>query len=335
MSKSTFTSLRNTFVGVSVVVSVLLCLAWWRPWYVPPVPNLIRVGYLPIYVDLPLFVALEEDFFSDQKVLVEPVRFQSSPDMGVALALDRIDAAASIATSSALGVETRDPGVFKIFLVDAETASEYLSSLLVASSSEVVSVSELKSKVIGSFSGPTAKLFGPLALEALGLARGDYEISEMPIGSHISALETGRVDAVITYEPTATQAVAKYGSRKLVPRLVESNVIDPWQAGIWIISTKFIDRDPDLSIRFSHAIYNAVEFIRRNPDRAKESLSPFTTIDLDVAHDTPNIPFTKVWEADLVTLQRHADMLAEEGMIQRKVEIPDLIMDLLRDKERP
>ena len=52
-----------------------------RKWSLPP----IRIGYLPIYVDLPFFVAMEQDYFSKRELVVEPVCFASSPEIGTAL----------------------------------------------------------------------------------------------------------------------------------------------------------------------------------------------------------------------------------------------------------
>jgi NitT/TauT family transport system substrate-binding protein len=314
-----------SFLVISLVIVIGVAVVWTRPWHTPN-DNSVRVGYLPIYVDLPLFVAEERGFFRDHCLEVRLHRFEASPDMSAALVGGRVDALASVATSSALAIETRDAGRFRIFLVDAETPQFPLSSLLVSSASRIRRVDQLRGKVIASFPGPTARLFAPLALERLGLPRDSYRIQELPIGSHLSALETGRVDAALTYEPTATQGVIKYHSRRLVPAIIETNVISPWQAGLWVISTRLSHERPEVAQRFVMAIYDAVRFIRSNPTEAKRALQRYTTIDPGIAEQTPNIPFTMVGEADLVTLQRHADLLTQHRILSRPVEIGPLIM---------
>jgi len=311
-----------------LVLFILFLFSVWRPWYEVKKDE-INVGYLPIYVDLPLFVAVEEGFFENRDIKVKLIRYQSSPDMASALVSNDVDAVASIATSSALAVESRDPGKFKIFVVDAETPENPLSSLVISSKSNINNPSELKGKLVASFPGPTASLFAPLAFEKYGLKKDDYDIQELQIGSHITALETGKVDALVTYEPTATQAVIKYGAKKLVSGFIEKNVISPWQAGIWIISSSFLKDNKDMSESFVLAIYDAIDFIRNNPDKAKESLSRYTKIDIDIANKTPTIPFTKVWEVDLVTLQKHSDLLTEEGILKKEIDVPLLMMSEL------
>lgn len=330
MSTKSNISAKFVLILISVTIILVVGFAWTRPWY-DEGNRPIRVAYLPIYVDLPLFVAEKEGYFKLRGVEVQLIPFQSSPDMSAALASGNVDAVASIATSSALVLESRDADRFRIFLVDAENPDNYLSSLLIASSSKINNVSDLRGAKIGSFPGPTAKLFGPLALENLGLVAGDYDIVELPIGSHISALEAGIIDAVITYEPTATQAVMKYKSRKLVPALVESHVINPWQAGVWIISKDYAQKYPEKAKSFVLAIYDAIEIIRRNPKQAKKALSFYTKIDIDIATKTPDIPFTKIHEVDLITLQRHADLLKENKIISKSIAIHKLLLKLPDD----
>lgn len=317
--------------GMGVIILIAIILALFRPWHTPSVTALpvVRVAYLPIYVDLPLFVAQERGFFTKHGVKVEMLRFETSADMGSALVGERADAAASIATNSALAIETRDPSRFRIFLVDAETKENPLSALLVSSKSKLQSVKELNGRTIGSFPGPTAQIFAPLALENLGLPKGSYQLQELPVGSHITALESGRIDAVVTYEPTATQAVMRYGSRRLVPALIESNVMSPWQAGVWILGTDFANQHGDTAQRFVRAIYDAVEFIESQPIEAKSALRGYTSIENEVAVKTPDIPFTTVDKADLVALQRQADMLAQHGTLSRQVDIAGLMMTVL------
>ena len=330
MAEGVIRKLWLLLLGLLVVSGIVTILAFnlTQNSEQPPVTSEVRVGYLPIYVDLPLFVAKEKGFFANRGIDVSLHRSESSPDMGASIITGRIDAGASIATSSALAIESRDPGKFNIFLVDAETPTDYLSSLVVRGDDTIKDVIDLKGKKVASFPGPTAQLFGPLALEKLGLERSQYEIIELPIGSHISALQSEAVDALITYEPVATQAVLKRNAVKLVPGLIETNVINPWQAGIWILSKDFTDDNPELAKRFVLAIYDAVDFIRRNPAQAKEALKNYTSIDPEIAQQTPNIPFTKTHEVDKATLQRHVDLLVQHGTLSRPINIEPLIMDI-------
>lgn len=313
---------------IAVIVIGLFSLALIRPWHkTEVVQSTVKVGYLPIYVDLPLFVA-QEQFLKKRGIQATLVRFETSKDMADALASGQIDAAASVATNSALAIETRDPGRFRIFLVDAETPKNPLSSLLVSSSSPVRSVLQLKGKVIGSFPGPTAKIYAPLALARLGLAKGEYSIQEIQAASHITALESGHIDALITYEPYATIAEAEYNARRVVPALIEANLMSPWQAGVWIIRSDFVRRSPEVANKLVYGIYEAVDYLRDHGPEGKQALRGFVDIKPLIAQRTPDIPFTKVSEADFVQLQKHADLLTKEGGLSRTVDVGSLVLNL-------
>ena len=325
MSGKTRRNLSIGLVAMTLVVIAGVWFAWKRPWRPSSSPRTVRVAYLRIYSELPLFVA-EEKEFAARGIRVELVPFESSPNMGAALTSGQVDAIGSIATSSALTIESRDPGRFEVFLVDSETADNYLSSLVVQDDSPIHAVADLKGKTIGSFPGPTKQLFAPMALAKLGLPEGSYTMIELPIGQHEPALAAHKVDAVVTYEPTATEMVMKFHARKLVPALIESNVIDPWQAGMWVVSKDFAGREPATTRAFVEAIYAGLDTVRQDAATAKQALTKYTAIDLSVALQTPNIPFTKIWEVDVKTLQAQANLLEARHILSRHIDVAALLM---------
>ncbi len=287
----------------------------------------ISVGYLPIYVDLPLFVAKDKGFFTKHGIDAELKRFESSPNIGASLINGDIDAGASIATTVVLSTESRDPGKMKIFLVDAENKDNYLSSFVVLNSSGIKLMSDLKGKKIGGFPGPTATIFGKMVLEKFGLnPEKDVQWIELPAANHLSALESKTVDALFSYEPTSTQAVMEKDAMKLLPGAVESHIIEPWQAGVWVLRDNFIKQHTEVSKNFILAINDAVDYIRKNPDSAKSSLLNYTAIKLEVARNTPNIPFTKLSEVDLVTLQKYTDLHFQKALISKKIDVKTMML---------
>ncbi|NJD23501.1 MAG: ABC transporter substrate-binding protein [Melioribacter sp.] len=287
----------------------------------------VKVGYLPIYVDLPLFVAKERGFFEKRGVQVELTRFESSPEIGTSLLNGSIDAGASIATSVVLNIESRDQGKMKVFVVDAENKDNYLSSFVVLKDSKIKNLRDLKGKKIGSFPGPTAVTFGKMVLEKFGINPAtDVEYVELATATHLSALGSKTVDALFTYEPTATQAVLEKNAIKLVPGAVENYIIDPWQAGVWVVNTSFKDKKPELTKKFIMAIYDAIDYMRANPDSSKKALTKYTSIKPEVAKFTPNIPFTKLGEVNLEALQKHSDILMERKVLSKYIDTKKLLL---------
>lgn len=319
---------RNPLSGAAAGLVLLLVLGGSFPGChetskVPPV----KIGYLPIYVDLPLFVAEEEGFFNRHGVEVELVRFASSPEIGTALTTGGADVGASIAFSVVLSNESRDPGQLKIFIVDSENQTNYLSSFVARPGTNIHRLEDLKGKALGVFPGPTAVTFCRLVLEKHGI-NPDADLKkfvELQAASHIPALQSGAVDAVFTYEPTGTQAVMELGADRFLPAAVESEIMSPWQAGVWVMSTRWAAVHPTEANAVTAALYDAVDFIARDPRAAKNALSRFTSIKLAIAEKTPNIPFAKVPDADLTALQRQEDILFERKIVSKRVPVSSLM----------
>jgi ABC-type nitrate/sulfonate/bicarbonate transport system substrate-binding protein len=118
MSLNFFRSLKSSKrLALFSLLIIALAMGGLAVWYFKrPLglgktePPKVRIGYLPIIADLPLFVALEKGYFQKRQLDVEAVRFESSPTMSTAFVNNEIAAVASIASTVALSIESRDPG---------------------------------------------------------------------------------------------------------------------------------------------------------------------------------------------------------------------------------
>jgi NitT/TauT family transport system substrate-binding protein len=288
--------------------------------------DVVRVGYLPIYTDLPLFVAAERGLATARGLRLELTRFESSPLLGTALAGDRIDAATAIALSSALVVESSDPGRFRILFVDAPDTTNYFSSVVVRPDLPIASFAELRGRTIGIFPGPTAALYFGLVAKRFGLdLRRDATVVELAAATHVPALVGGQIDALMTYEPMATEAVMGHGMRRLLPAAIESQVISPWQSGVGIVATAFLTRAPAQGRRFAAALEEAIELIRAQPAEMRQLLHQYTGIDPAIAAHVPPMPFAKAAESDLAKLQFNVRLMREAGLLSRDIEVAKLM----------
>ncbi len=321
---------KKLIITVAALVTIAVAtIGIWRSRTTTSVTGeqTVRIGYLPIYVDLPLFVAVENGFFDKRGVTVELKRFASSPEIGTALVTGDLQVGASVAYSVVLSTESRDPGRLKVFIVDSETPENYLSSVVVLKSSGIKTIADLKGKKLASFPGPTAVTFCKMVLEKFGLnPNTDLQLVELDVGSQLTALESKTVDALFTYEPTATQAVLEKDAVKILPGAVESQIINPWQAGVWVVSDDFAKTNPEDAHKVMLALYDAIDFIRTNPAAAKSALTNYTSIKSSVAQATPNIPFAKVGEVDMTAFQKHADILHERGILSKRIEAATLLI---------
>lgn len=323
--------------GVGTVVFLALILVFQQLRPAPPPPSqtthrpfagdTLRVGYLPHHGYLPLFVALDQGFFKVEKLTIVTNRFDSSPPMATAFVNDNLDAV-PIATSVALSIESRDPGRFRVFATSSESKTGYLTALVTMPTSGIKAVEDLRGKKVGCFPGPAALTLFGIVFEKHGLdPKKDLVITELPPPLHIQALVNGQVDALATYEPTATQAVEDHGAVKLLPAAVETEVLDPTQGGLWIINSEIVRARPETTRRFTHALYRAVDYIRDHPAEALLSITNFTSTSLAVAQKLPLIPYQKLSEINIEALQKHADIMTAHNVLSKTINVQSLLLD--------
>src|SRR5262249_54223082 len=150
--------------------------------------------------------------------------------------------AASIATTVALSTESRDPGKFRIIMVDANTPESPLSAMLTMPNSGISKVEDLAGKKVGIFPGSNASLVFVLVFKKHGLdPKKDLTLSELPGASQLQPASGGQTDPLRAGEPITRQAVFDYGAVNLNPAAVEREVINPYNAGVWLVSRKYLD----------------------------------------------------------------------------------------------
>lgn len=290
----------------------------------------VKVGYLPIMGGggLPLFTAVDRGFFEREGLKVEMVRMESSPALATAAVRGDIDVVGSFAYASALTTESRDPGVVKVFMIDECTPTENLSAMVALPKSGIKRVEDLRGKRVGSFPGPNAMTFFGLVMQKHGLdPKKDVTVVELPAGLHLQALASGQVDALDTYEPMATEAVLDLGAVKYFRGAIETDVVQPWQAGVCALPKKLLDERPEVAKKVIRAMYAALDYTRQHPDEAKKSLPKFTAIEQRVAAVVPVMGVKKLDEFDRVAFQRHADILTETKLLDRKLDATKLLID--------
>lgn len=98
--------------------------------------------------------------------------------------------------------------------------------------SHIESVEDLRGRNVGVEAGPLAVYMLERAFEGTDMTRDDINIVYMETQDHRTALETGQVDAVSTYEPTQTKLLAAgarilFDSRQMPLEIIDALVASP------------------------------------------------------------------------------------------------------------
>ena len=96
--------------------------------------------------------------------------------------------------------------------------SDQFVGVAVNANSGIKSIQDLKGKKVGVTFGTTGDLYLRRLLRNNGMKAGDIKRINTRPGSIVSVLDTGGVDAIVTWEPNLTRALDKVKGAKLVVR---------------------------------------------------------------------------------------------------------------------
>ena len=223
-------------------------------------PVKVSVGITSSASDVSLFIAHKRDYFAAENLDVSFVTFDSASRMIAPFASGDLDVGTG-ATSAALynavarGVDVR-------IVADKNTTppGRGTQPLLVrkdlVDSGRYKSIADLKGfKMAVSAPGTSATTTLSVLLEKAGLAQGDVEVVALGFPQHIVALKNGAVDASLTVEPSASQAV-KIGAAL---RIMGDDEIYPYhQLSVMVFSGQFAKGKPDAGKRFLKALLRGV-----------------------------------------------------------------------------
>ena len=182
--------------------------------FTPPAPaeaqlTKVTLGYVPVMVFAPAYVAKELGFFAEQGLDVELQSFAGGSEMITQAAAGRLDA----------GMGGLGPGLWnaverglplKVIAPGHGEGNPVATPLMVAKSKcesgEIRSVADLRGKKVAINAPGATEYWLKQALAQGGLTIDDVDLETMPFADAVTALGGGAIDAALLGEPTATQA---------------------------------------------------------------------------------------------------------------------------------
>lgn len=283
-------------------------------------PEEVKIGYVPITLDLPFFVAVDRGYFDDEGLKVTPVKFVTSNPMAEALISGKIDVLTSSSLAVVFAIEQNVPGELRVFMIQANTKSKYMDYILVKKDSPMSNITDLKGKRIGTFPGSTILIYTKIILKELGIdPEKDIEIIQLSPQIQIETLASGQVDALFTLEPIGTVALNTGVAKALVIGPLYY-IMDPLPGGAYAFSSNFVEESPKLAKKVITAMDKAVDYIRADEELAKKLLPKWTAVSEELALRINVIPYWKLQEIDKEAVQKLADLLYQEGNLAQLID---------------
>jgi NitT/TauT family transport system substrate-binding protein len=273
------------------------------------------------------FVARDQGFLRDAGLQVQETEMDSTNLMIQALSAQQADFNPSASVPALYAAEQNAPGTFKFLYVTLMERGRTNDAIIVRQDSPLRSLADLKGKVVGSPPGATGLVLLRLIFHAVGLdVARDLQIQEMEPRVLLQALAAGNVDAVFAIEPLITLGAEKGISRILEAEPMETHVMNPIPIAGGVVTTQFARSQPDTTRRLQRAMERSIDFIREHEETSRTILAKAIGMPEGTARRLGINTYWKVSEANRHFVQQLADLLLEDGALQRPVDTTSMYL---------
>ena len=228
-----------------------------------------------------IHIAVNKGYFSNQGLDVQPLIHS----FGKAALQSILDGKADFATVAETPVMFSVLKGDKIFVIANIESSNVNNAVLARPDAGIVKAADLKGKRIGFTPGTTSDFFLDSFLTAQGLTR--KEITPVPLTPNEmqEALQTGKVEAVSSWNYTLTQIKHQLGAQAVIfyDRQIYTETFNI------AAMQDFVQRNPQAITRFLRALIQAEDFVAKNPQEAQDIMAAAIKVDKELVRE--------VWDA--------------------------------------
>ncbi len=214
----------------------------------------VWVGYEPLYL------ARSLNYFPDSAVVLHEM--SNASDVIKAFRNNTIDAAALTLDEALLLIQ--DGIDAKILLVtDISNGAD-----VVMARPGIKEIKDLKGKRVGAESGALGAYLLSRALEKGGLRPQDITVVPTTLEAHEEAYLSGKVDAIVTFEPIRTKLLGKGAHIIFDSSMIAKEVFD-----VIVVRPDVYQKNPRALQELEMAWYKALAYLRSNPDDACQRMA--------------------------------------------------------------
>lgn len=269
----------------SVIKTITLCGASLAATASPPRRSSaqstlkIVLGTLPISPGLANYIG-EVDFFRDEGLTVEPVRFQNFAPIVQGMATGSIAAGEIGVAPSIIGL-VRGLPLIAPFLGGFATPDHPFERIMVLPDSAIRTLDDLKGEKL-AFLGPGT--VPDMLLDALPkrakISKADIKLVPMPAPNMPDALARGLVDAIFAIPPADTVAERKYKARTIA----NATELVPYAGlGTLVLRRDFADSNPEAARKLYRACIRFARWIDDNSAEARKVVAMNLGLPADLA----------------------------------------------------
>ncbi len=284
----------------------------------------LRVGVIPIADVAPLYLGIDQGFFEEQGLTIEPQLAEGGAAITPAVLSGDFQIGFSntvsllIAASKDLPVTIISQGV-----LGGKTEDEAWADLLVLEDGPIKEPADLEGKTIAV---NTLKNVCEVTIRAsladMGVDDSTLKFTEVPFPDMNAALEAERVDGACVVEPFVSQG--KAGKAVGIDPFYVNTAPDLTVA-TYFTSKQYAAENAETVKKFVTAMERSLEYAQENPDAVRDILGEYTQIPPEAV---ANIKLPQ-WRSDLTipTIERLSALSLEYGLIESEPDLNELIAD--------
>ncbi len=218
-------------------------------------PVTIRMGYVPVIIFAPMYVAVERGYFAEENITVELTPFQSTNDAVVQLGAGNFEVA--IAGGNAGVFNALQRGLALTVIAPMHRESQPLATPLIISAKrtdEIKSIADLRGKTLGvNGNGTAIEYWLAQALAQGGVGIDEVTIQAVPFPAMGAALENGTLDGAVMSEPLVT-----INRDQGIVEILSDDFLDGFTATYVFANSDWLAQNEDVARRFLRAYLRAV-----------------------------------------------------------------------------
>jgi NitT/TauT family transport system substrate-binding protein len=282
----------------------------------------IKVGYIGLTCEAPLFVAYEKGFFKDEGLDVEMLKFEWSKYKD-ALALGTFDITHHLIM---MFLKPLEQGLNVKITGGVHTGCLRVQT---SSGSPLAKATDLKGKKIGvPGMGTPPMIFASRWLGDNGVDAGkDVEWRVYPAGELGLALQKGDVDAIADAEPIGTMLLADGKVRNLADQAKDAPYKDEYCCAV-IANGKWAEANPELCAAATRAILKGAKWVQENPRAAA-----FLSVEKKYTASTPELNTSAIGNLNYkpsvsgapLAMATAAKAMKNAGMLNPTTDVDELV----------
>jgi NitT/TauT family transport system substrate-binding protein len=255
--------LLSTLLLTVLITSTLAACGQLQTSEKPVAP--LRVGFSEWWGDYTLLVAQEEGKFQQYGVQVEPVYYENFSDYVADLAAGQMDVAI-LGMGDSISVNHISP-------INVVAISDDGGADAIIARPEINSIQDLKGKKVGVLVSTQYELMVTEMLRSANMGAADVTIVEVDPEDAASALRDNKVQAVYSWEPYLSEAIAD-GNKRIYP--TENIRLFP---DVMVFRRSIVEQRPAEVSAFLRAWFWAVEYRLQHEGETRDTTARYLGID--------------------------------------------------------